>query len=85
VGWSVGGILAQAMAVRLHEIGRDFGELVLLDAYPSECWRAEPEPDPMAALRALLAIAAHYPDPHPELDSRERILGFLRRGGSALG
>ncbi|PZT08524.1 enterobactin synthase subunit F [Stenotrophomonas maltophilia] len=85
LGWSVGGILAQAMAVRLHEIGRDVGELVLLDAYPSECWRAEPEPDPIAALRALLAIAGHDPDAHPELDSRERILAFLRRGGSALG
>ncbi|MFL0337828.1 enterobactin synthase subunit F [Stenotrophomonas maltophilia] len=85
LGWSVGGILAQAMAVRLHEIGREVGELVLLDAYPSECWRAEPEPDPIAALRALLAIAGHDPDAHPELDSRERILAFLRRGGSALG
>ncbi|HDS1595294.1 TPA: enterobactin synthase subunit F [Stenotrophomonas maltophilia] len=85
LGWSVGGILAQAMAVRLHEIGRDVGELVLLDAYPSECWRAEPEPGPIAALRALLAIAGHDPDAHPELDSRERILAFLRRGGSALG
>ncbi|QNA96041.1 enterobactin synthase subunit F [Stenotrophomonas maltophilia] len=85
LGWSVGGILAQAMAVRLHEIGRDVGELVLLDAYPSECWRAEPEPDPIAALRALLAIAGHDPDAHPELESRERILAFLRRGGSALG
>ncbi|HEL4266307.1 TPA: enterobactin synthase subunit F [Stenotrophomonas maltophilia] len=85
LGWSVGGILAQAMAVRLHEIGREVGELVLLDAYPSECWRAEPEPDAIAALRALLAIAGHDPDAHPELDSREHILGFLRRGGSALG
>ncbi|MCO7397890.1 amino acid adenylation domain-containing protein [Stenotrophomonas maltophilia] len=85
LGWSVGGIIAQAMAVRLHEIGREVGELVLLDAYPSECWRAEPEPDPIAALRALLAIAGHDPDAHPELDSRERILAFLRRGGSALG
>lgn len=85
LGWSVGGILAQAMAVRLHEIGSEVGELVLLDAYPSECWRAEPEPDAIAALRALLAIAGHDPDAHPELDSRERILGFLRRGGSALG
>lgn len=85
LGWSVGGILAQTMAVRLHEIGREVGELVLLDAYPSECWRTEPEPDAIAALRALLAIAGHDPDAHPELDSRERILAFLRRGGSALG
>ncbi|AWH21682.1 non-ribosomal peptide synthetase [Stenotrophomonas sp. ZAC14D2_NAIMI4_6] len=85
LGWSVGGILAQAMAVRLHDIGREVGELVLLDAYPAECWRAEPEPDPIAALRALLAIAGHDPDAHPELDSREAILAFLRQGGSALG
>ncbi len=85
LGWSVGGIIAQAMAVRLQALGRSVGELVLLDAYPSECWRAEPEPDPIAALRALLAIAGHDPDAHPELDSRARIMAFLRRGDSALG
>jgi len=71
--------------VRLQALGRQVGELVLLDAYPSECWRAEPAPDPVAALRALLAIAGHDPDAHPELDSRARILAFLRRGDSALG
>ncbi|AHY58929.1 non-ribosomal peptide synthetase [Stenotrophomonas rhizophila] len=85
LGWSVGGIIAQAMAVRLQALCRSVGELVLLDAYPSECWRAEPEPDPIAALRALLAIAGHDPDAHPELDSRARIMAFLRRGDSALG
>lgn len=85
LGWSVGGILAQAMAVHLRAIGHEVGVLALLDAYPSECWRAEPEPDPIAALRALLAIAGHDPEAHPELDSRERILAFLRRGDSALG
>ena len=85
LGWSVGGIIAQAIAVRLQSQGRAVGALVLLDAYPSECWRAEPEPDPVAALRALLAIAGYDPDGHPELDSRERIVNFLRRGDSALG
>lgn len=85
LGWSVGGILAQAMAVHLRALGHEVGVLALLDAYPSECWRAEPEPDPIAALRALLAIAGHDPDAHPELDSRARILAFLRRGDSALG
>jgi len=85
LGWSVGGILAQAMAVHLRALGHEVGVLALLDAYPSECWRAEPEPDPIAALRALLAIAGHDPEAHPELDSRERILAFLRRGDSALG
>ncbi len=85
LGWSVGGIIAQAIAVHLQSQGRAVGALVLLDAYPSECWRAEPEPDPVAALRALLAIAGYDPDGHPELDSRERIVNFLRRGDSALG
>lgn len=85
LGWSVGGILAQAMAVHLRGLGHEVGVLALLDAYPSECWRAEPEPDPIAALRALLAIAGHDPEAHPELDSRARILAFLRRSDSALG
>ncbi|GHB28712.1 non-ribosomal peptide synthetase [Salinicola rhizosphaerae] len=85
VGWSVGGIIAQAMAVRLRALGREVGLVALLDAYPAECWRNEPEPDPVAALRALLAIAGHDPEAHPELDSREKIVGFLRRGDSTLG
>ncbi len=85
LGWSVGGIIAQAIAVHLQAHGREVGALVLLDAYPSECWRAEPEPDAVAALRALLAIAGHDPEQHPGLDSRERIVAFLRQGDSALG
>lgn len=85
LGWSVGGIIAHAMAARLRALGREVGVLALLDAYPAECWRAEPEPDPVAALRALLAIAGYDPDAHPELDTREAIIDFLRRGDSALG
>ncbi|PJJ97216.1 non-ribosomal peptide synthetase [Lysobacteraceae bacterium NML91-0213] len=85
LGWSVGGILAHAMAVRLRALGREVGVLALLDAYPAECWRAEPEPDPVAALRALLAIAGYDPDGHPQLTTREAIVDFLRRGDSALG
>ncbi|WP_233198562.1 MULTISPECIES: alpha/beta fold hydrolase [Luteimonas] len=85
LGWSVGGILAQAMAVRLRVLGREVGVLALLDAYPAEVWRAEPEPDAIAALRALLAIAGYDPDAYPELRTREAIVDFLRRGDSALG
>ncbi|MWD27292.1 amino acid adenylation domain-containing protein [Aquicoccus sp. SCR17] len=84
-GWSVGGILAQEIAVTLRARGREVGLVALLDAYPAECWRAEPEPDPAAALRALLAIAGHDPDAHPELESRAAVVAFLRRGGTALG
>ncbi|MHB0774558.1 amino acid adenylation domain-containing protein [Halomonas sp. WWR20] len=85
LGWSVGGIIAQAMAVRLQAQGREVGLVALLDAYPAECWRAEPEPDPVAALRALLAIAGYDPQAHPELDTREKVVAFLRRGESTLG
>ncbi|MFE3836164.1 amino acid adenylation domain-containing protein [Pseudogemmobacter sonorensis] len=80
-GWSVGGLIAQEMAVQR---GEAVGMVALLDSYPADVWRAEPEPDPVAALRALLAIAGHDPDGHPELDSRAKVVGFLRRGGGAL-
>lgn len=85
VGWSVGGIIAQAMAIHLQRQGRQVGLVALLDAYPADCWRAEPEPSPVAALRALLAIAGYDPEQHLALDSRDKVVAFLRRGDSALG
>ncbi len=84
-GWSVGGILAQAVAVRLHAAGHAVGMVAMLDAYPSDCWRNEPEPSPIAALRALLAVAGYDPAAYPALDSRQAIVAFLRAGDSALG
>ena len=33
---------------------------------------------------ALLAIAGHDPEAHPELDTREKVVGFLREGESVL-
>lgn len=84
-GWSVGGIIAQAMAVALQQMGRRVGLVALLDAYPSDCWRDEPEPTPAQALRALLAIAGYDPEGHPELDTRDKLVAFLRAGDTALG
>lgn len=84
-GWSVGGLIAQEMAVVLAKMGRDVGLVALLDSYPADCWRDEPEPDPVAALRALLAIAGHDPEGHPELTTREAVVAFLRAGDTALG
>jgi enterobactin synthetase component F len=84
-GWSVGGIVAQAMAVALQQMGRQVGLVALLDAYPADCWRDEPEPTPLQALRALLAIAGHDPEGHPELDTRDKVVDFLRAGDTALG
>lgn len=84
-GWSVGGILAQEMAVVLAEMGRQVGVVAVLDSYPADAWRNEAEPDPITALRALLAIAGHDPDAHLDLNTRDKVVGFLRRGDTALG
>lgn len=85
-GWSIGGIIAQAMAVRLRELGREVGVVALLDAYPADAWRAEAEPDEAALFRALLNIAGHDPDQHPDLPmQREPVIAFLRQGGTPLG
>jgi enterobactin synthetase component F len=85
-GWSVGGILAHAMAVRLRALGQRVGVLAMLDSYPSDVWRAEPEPDENAPLRALLAIAGYDPDRLPDLElTRATVVDFLRRGDSPLG
>jgi enterobactin synthetase component F len=84
-GWSVGGILAHAMAVALQSMGRQVGLVALLDAYPADCWRDEPEPTPLQALRALLAIAGYDPEGHPELDTRDKVIAFLQAGDTALG
>ena len=61
LGWSVGGIIAHAMALRLRELGHPPGVVVLLDAYPADCWRDQPEPEEGAVLRALLLIAGEDP------------------------
>lgn len=84
LGWSVGGIIAQAMAVRLKADGRDVGLVAMLDSYPAECWRSEPEPTEAEALRALLAIAGHDPAAYPDLVTREAVIAFLRQAGGPM-
>jgi enterobactin synthetase component F len=86
LGWSVGGILAQAVAVHLKDIGQSVGIVVMLDAYPCDCWRNEPDPGPGAELKALLAIGGHNPDALPDLPlTREAVTAFLADSGSPLG
>ncbi|SMO82587.1 amino acid adenylation domain-containing protein [Paracoccus laeviglucosivorans] len=84
-GWSVGGILAHEVAWVLTRMGRAPGLVAMLDSYPADAWRNEPEPDPVQALRALLAIAGYDPEAHRDLDTRDKVVAFLRRGDSALG
>jgi enterobactin synthetase component F len=86
LGWSVGGIVAHAMAVQLQAQGAEVGVLAMLDSYPSDRWRAEPEPGRNAALKALLYIAGHDPDRLPDLPlTRAAVVAFLREIGHPLG
>jgi len=85
-GWSVGGIIAQAMAVELQVRGLPVGTLAMLDAYPSDVWRDSPEPEENASLKALLLIAGYDPaELHDVPLERQAVIGFLRASGHPLG
>lgn len=86
VGWSVGGIIAQTMAVELRRRGIEPGIVALLDAYPSDVWRDQPEPTEADALGALLQIAGHSDATEsPEERTRAGVIATLRRLGHPLG
>ncbi|MGD9739002.1 MAG: amino acid adenylation domain-containing protein, partial [Bauldia sp.] len=85
VGWSVGGILAQAMATEMAARGMPVGAVALLDAYPSEVWHDAPPPDERTALEALLRIAGHEIGVLGAKLTREAAINFLRAGGHPLG
>ncbi|GAA3486658.1 amino acid adenylation domain-containing protein [Streptomyces cremeus] len=81
IGWSVGGVLAHTVAVRLQEAGESVELLALLDAYPSDQWQDAAIPAEADALTALLRMAGY--DRTDEL-TREDVLATLHREGSAL-
>jgi len=83
LGWSVGGIVAQAIAARL---GAEAGLLAMLDSYPCERWREELPPAADAALKALLYIAGQDPERMAGLElTRDAVVAFLRDSGHPLG
>ncbi|MFI8456177.1 amino acid adenylation domain-containing protein [Kitasatospora sp. NPDC085464] len=85
LGWSTGGIIAHAVAVRLQELGQDVELLAILDAYPAEGFRELPVPDQAEALEALLTMGGFGP---ADLDGRplelDAVTELLRREGSPL-
>jgi len=86
LGWSVGGIIAHAMAVELRRRELPVGLLCMLDAYPSDCWRGQPEPTPEAVYKALLHIAGYDPLALTDVAlERDAVVEFLRRSGHPLG
>ena len=86
LGWSVGGILVHEVALVLQERGAELGVISFLDAYPSEIWRNQAEPEADTGLKALLYIAGYDPDLLPELAlTPATVIQFLRDSGHALG
>ncbi|MCF3103562.1 amino acid adenylation domain-containing protein [Streptomyces roseoverticillatus] len=85
LGWSTGGIIAQAMATRLQDLGHEVALLAILDAYPAEGFRELPVPDQAEALEALLAMGGYGPD---SLEGKPfelaHVTDVLRREGSPL-
>ncbi|MEU1815643.1 amino acid adenylation domain-containing protein [Streptomyces roseifaciens] len=85
LGWSTGGIIAQAMATRLQDLGHEVELLAILDAYPAEGFRELPVPDQAEALEALLAMGGYGPD---SLEGKPfelaHVTDVLRREGSPL-
>ncbi|MFF5207511.1 amino acid adenylation domain-containing protein [Streptosporangium sp. NPDC000396] len=71
-GWSMGGLIAHAMAVELRERGEEVGLLALLDAYPGQ----QINPDERDVLMELLS-AIDYEGPGEVGD----VVEFLRRQG----
>ena len=86
LGWSIGGIIAQAMAVELLKRGLSLGVVTMLDAYPSDCWRTQGRLEEGAAYKALMHIAGYDPQEMQGVElTRESVMAFLRRSGHPLG
>lgn len=81
LGWSVGGVIAHAMAVELQEAGAEVGLVAMLDAYPGDQWRHLAAPGEQEALQALLLMGGLAPMPGA---SSTAVRARLRENGSAL-
>ncbi|WP_046215884.1 amino acid adenylation domain-containing protein [Paenibacillus wulumuqiensis] len=85
LGWSLGGNVAQAMAVQLQREGQQVALLAVLDAYPSHYLPIREEQEEEEALTALLALGGYDPDSIGDgpLDMA-RAMEILRSDTSAL-
>ncbi|MFI6099301.1 amino acid adenylation domain-containing protein [Lentzea sp. NPDC051213] len=81
LGWSFGGMVAQAVATRLREQGDEVARLVVLDAFPA-AWEEGHELGEQDILRLLLNAVNASTGDRPL--TRETVREVLREEGSAL-
>lgn len=81
VGWSVGGVLAQAVGVVLERRGVRTRRLVLMDAYPAELWQGRAAPTEKERLEGLLIMAGVDAPEDLEL-TQQGVVSAIRETGS---
>ncbi|MCR8642843.1 amino acid adenylation domain-containing protein [Paenibacillus sp. N1-5-1-14] len=85
LGWSLGGNVAQAMAVQLQQAGEEVEFLAMLDAFPSHYLPIRDEVDEEEALTALLALGGYDPDSLGDVPlTMASAIEILRSDSSAL-
>lgn len=85
LGWSSGGGIAHAIAVKLQAAGETVSLLAMMDSYPSDIWQGQPEPQERDALLALLDVIGASPvDADGQALSYEALLASLKQPGSTL-
>ncbi|MEU8786631.1 amino acid adenylation domain-containing protein [Streptomyces sp. NPDC048637] len=84
VGWSFGGLVAHAMAVRLHELGEPAGSLFLVDTVAGAAAGSEELIDDQRVYRVLLTAAGLDDDDHDAAAGLDfaAVSARLRREGS---
>ena len=85
LGWSVGGVIAQELAIELTERSVTVERLVLLDAYPPESWQQLAEPTAEEINEALLIMGGVDHDRQGADLSRESVLDLLARTPGPFG
>ncbi|MBA4108689.1 MAG: non-ribosomal peptide synthetase [Leptothrix sp. (in: Bacteria)] len=85
LGWSSGGGIAHALAVRLRQLGEAVSLLAMMDSYPCDIWKDKPEPQERDALEAVLDVIGASPQgPDGQPLSEEALRDKLRQPGSSL-
>ncbi|MEU9115705.1 alpha/beta fold hydrolase, partial [Streptomyces sp. NPDC048483] len=88
LGWSVGGLLAQEMAVQLQRAGEEVAVLALLDSFPAAAEHADTrvEADTQQVLLSILDFAGiDWQSMRDDQLTHDHVMALLRESDSTLG
>ena len=85
MGWSIGGMIAHAMAAEFQRQGEKVGLLVILDSYPTEQWQEMNPPGEHEALGALIRMAGiEFDESAHSCLNRPEVVEILQEAGSSM-